>query len=456
MPCVPWLLSPDVRAPRVLLLTGTAPQAASVGGVILRDLCALYPPGRLACFLVGTPPRSGGEPGLPWAHATAGDEGFVTRHAWWHGLRRAAEVVRVRHRGFRRVRSAVLRYAQRQRIDLVWAVLNSPALYHVAAGLGRLGVPLVTTVWDPPEGVLPAYQLGPWGWRRALEDFARALRCCKRCAVVSSAMAAAYAETYGTATLVLPHAIRPDDRAPADVEPRRPDRLLIGFCGTPYAQREWRALLAGLDEAGWTIGGRAVAIRVLGTGIASETRGPARIEYLGWRPADEIIRLLAEADVLYLPYWFDPAWRASVRLCLPTKFVTYLAAGRPVLYHGPADAAVMQLIRRYPVGLGCHDPAPAAVIAALRALAARTADAERCDATARAAEELLAAEFSPAVRRVRFAALLGIDAAELVPEPSAGIGGSGDRGREGARESRFDRTRENRPGAVLERPACAG
>jgi hypothetical protein len=59
------------------------------------------------------------------------------------------------------------------------------------------------------------------------------------------------------------------------------------------------------------------------------------IEYLGWRSQKETIEIFENSDLLYCPYWFDPNFEMESKLSFPSKLSSYLASGRPVLFHGP-------------------------------------------------------------------------------------------------------------------------
>jgi glycosyltransferase involved in cell wall biosynthesis len=52
--------------------------------------------------------------------------------------------------------------------------------------------------------------------------------------------------------------------------------------------------------------------------------------------------LMAEADVLALPYNFDAYSATYIRLSMPTKIPAYMVSGTPVLVYGPPDAAAVR------------------------------------------------------------------------------------------------------------------
>jgi glycosyltransferase involved in cell wall biosynthesis len=175
--------------------------------------------------------------------------------------------------------------------------------------------------------------------------------------------------------------------------------------GSIYARKEFLALLDALDVLGWTVSGRRVRVRLLASAFQIERRRAANIEFLGYRTEAEAMPLLAEADVGYLPYWFDPYFSLSVRYCFPSKLSSYLAAGLPVLFHGPSDSSVARFFKDYPVGLCCHEPGPDAVAGVIRAFAGKAAGEEFIRERRRALEE----QFDMDVFVRRSAELLGVE-----------------------------------------------
>jgi hypothetical protein len=93
------------------------------------------------------------------------------------------------------------------------------------------------------------------------------------------------------------------------------------------------------------------------------------VEYLGWHSQEETIKLLSEVDVLYCPYWFDPAFYDESRLSFPSKLTTYLAAGRPVFFHGPEYASPAEFLKARNAAECCFSLDSAAIIASLTKLA---------------------------------------------------------------------------------------
>jgi glycosyltransferase involved in cell wall biosynthesis len=75
---------------------------------------------------------------------------------------------------------------------------------------------------------------------------------------------------------------------------------------------------------------------------------------------------MEQADLLYLPLPFGKKYELFVRYSLSTKMVTYVASGIPILYHGPPDAAVHNLLKAHDAALLCTEPTPDVLAEMLR------------------------------------------------------------------------------------------
>lgn len=93
---------------------------------------------------------------------------------------------------------------------------------------------------------------------------------------------------------------------------------------------------------------------------------------------------MQDADVLWIPLPFGEEHASFVRYSLSTKLVTYLGSGLPILYHGPAESAAGDLLRRAGAGVEATSLDAEGVAAALAAVTTRGAElAERAGELAR-------------------------------------------------------------------------
>lgn len=409
------------EAPRLLLVSPVPPVPEGVGGVYLRDLCLMYPENRLAFAIL---------PGLgsgPWPPpldraartmlAAVPERGF---NQWGRRVQRATRPLfdqYVESRHLPRLIEQIAAFADRVRPDLVWVPLSGPTMINVAGTLPkRLGLPMVTTVWDAPDYFLPHYwSIDGAALTRLMLRFGDAVRASVRCAVASPEMKDAYEARYGTPCVPMIHGL-PESQwiVPTGMRPAE-EPFVIGYAGSLYARREWDALIAALASQGWQVAGRRVVVRVLAAAFDVRVSGPARIEFLGWHSTTDAVSILSGCDVCYVPYWFDDAFRAGVELSFPNKVSLYLAAGRPILFHGPRDATPARFLQRWPVGVACHSLDSSEIATALHAAAT---DAAFHEHAAEAIPQALRDDLGLHRFRQRFAEFLGVDERVLAPVPA--------------------------------------
>lgn len=401
--------------PKVMLLATIVPGVSHVGAIFLRDLCLAYPRGYLVGFSVG-PTQVSLDPDLDWIPY---EEFLIPRWPFSH------QYVRYLYRflgfiirfvtwgyyipvGVRRI----VRMGKKHNVDTLWVILDDPVPILIARCVARLlNARLIITIMDPPDSRMPRNQHYDRVTRRFVQqEFGRVLRQSVRCGVASESMAVEYRTRFGINPVVLIHGAHPSDCVLPSYELRNCEEFVIGFAGTLYAYKEWDALLDALTKVNWELEGRKVKIRVLTSQFKSAVHYKVNIEFLGWRTFSDTVQLLAQTDIVYLPYWFSKDHDSSARLCFPNKLTTYLAAGRPVFYHGPEYTSPSQFLKRYPFGLACYTLDPEDIIETLRLF---IVDKAGYAAAVREGQKALCEELHLSVFRRRFASLIGINEEDL-------------------------------------------
>ena len=95
-----------------------------------------------------------------------------------------------------------------------------------------------------------------------------------------------------------------------------------------------------------------------------------RVDRLGHLPEREAQQALREADVLFLPLAFASPISEVIRTSSPGKLADYLASGRPVLVHAPADSFSVWYAKRNECAWVADRPDPQLLAAVLRQIAA--------------------------------------------------------------------------------------
>jgi hypothetical protein len=421
--------------PKVLLLTRVVPAPTLVEHLFVRDLCMLYPHDRLCCFHVATHSQDLQYPEMAWLPTQS--RGYreynirynrlrttFSRRIWQRllpfGLNKSIpeymgafiELYR-EYTELGDVIQAATKFGKTQKVDLLWAVLDSPTIVRMAKVVAdSLKIPVVTTIWDPPRYQMEKWEPDNYTLRRLLRIFDDTARSVSRCGVASEGMKHAFYQKYDVPCVVMTYAPGIKQSSIDDSLTHDDKQIVIGYAGRIYATREWNALLTALAHNNWKIANRKVKLQVLSKSIQGSYDIPLHIDFLGWRDPVETVRLLSETDVAYLPYWFDETYQEVVQHSFPSKLATYIAAKVPVLFHGPANASPAVFFSKFPVGLGCHSLDSNEIIHVLERL---TTDGKLRKQAQLACADAWKQELSPFVFRTRFAELMGVDEDELLP-----------------------------------------
>jgi glycosyltransferase involved in cell wall biosynthesis len=344
---------------KVLLLTDMPPCENFTAGLVLAELCSFLPQDSLACYAVVNPaldPQI--PPSLSWMPV---EFDVKPRENWLFRSKPIGGLISLIMEGYttwisvRKIANRAIEFGRKFGADLLWCILEGQTMIRLSIPVSRgLGIPLFTEVWDPPGWWLRENKVDRITTRRVLEDFEKAVRGSVRCGTASWAMAEQYSQDYETETVPLLPSLSLDQAMLPATEPNQGGDFTIGLAGQIYASAEWNALIEALTSADWKICGRDVKIRLLGQWIGIGANGKMRVEFLGWHSQRETVKLLSEADVLYCPYWFDPAFETEARLSFPSKLTTYLASGRPVLFHGPRYGSPGRFLEEHRAGVCCY------------------------------------------------------------------------------------------------------
>ncbi|MFZ2089298.1 MAG: glycosyltransferase [Desulfobaccales bacterium] len=355
---IPWRTGAVV--PKLMVISTSLPGTRHGGGVIQDAILQGYPRDRYVCVSLRPPDwetMGGNTPaslaGVPCLVAP------VTPEPRWRGARFYLPVVRAW--GFFlaapwRVRQAVA-FGKRHGVDLVWGEFQGEALLLAAGVAAGLKAPLVGTIWDDPEGWLADARYDCLSRRLLLLRFREALHAARQVSTVSEAMQADYRRRYGLKSVILRYGHDLED-AVGEAQNSNPENTVVGFAGTVYGEDAWRSFLAACVRI--NAAGRLppIKIRIFGNEGFPYPHPGVEVICEGWLPRQEMLRRLAAVDFCYLPYWFAPDKRRHAELSFPTKLTTYIAAGRPVLYHGPTWAFAHEVMQRWQVGAGAHSLDP--------------------------------------------------------------------------------------------------
>lgn len=130
---------------------------------------------------------------------------------------------------------------------------------------------------------------------------------------------------------------------------------VIGFAGQQYAAAEIQDLLDAVkhinDQSSLDY---KIEIHLFSSVNFLEDQ--ENVFYQGFFDQPTLVERLADCEVLFLPYPFDPSLQLVSELSFPSKFTDYLQALRPVIFYGPSSSPLSSLLfnRGYPFVIGAR------------------------------------------------------------------------------------------------------
>lgn len=284
---------------------------------------------------------------------------------------------RNRARSVKEVSAEVEAIADDRGASLLWAVANAPHTIDVALQVAQdTGMPLALMVWDMPQYIMSTMRFDPLSQAFVLRRFARLIREAHSIAVASAGMREHFREVYGVDSIPIVHGYPRSAWLPIRRE-RRDPAVRIAFAGSLRGTKEWNCLMQAVTRANGRVAGRTVAVDFVGSRPTQRVHWSSRVVCHGRKLPDEVPPLLNRATLAYLPYWFDRCRSLAVRTSFPSKMSAYLAAGVPVLYHGPEHSTPAEFVSRYPVGVCCHTLRPSDLLRCVERLLADTWSSEQ-------------------------------------------------------------------------------
>ncbi len=396
-----------MKLPKLLVLGSALPGDRDGGGVVKDEVLRRYPKDRYVCFSLEPldPGLKGRE--LPESLRNVPYQtGPLVPRFKARGARFYMPLLRFI--GFHiianwRIRQ-IVSFARRYGVTLVWAELQLDAVVIAEKVAKKLGVPLVCTVWDDPEGWFSDGGYDRVSRMLLRSRFVSALRAARNVSTAGESMQQAYSREYGISSVILRHGF---ERGISDSNSERPrDRIIVGFVGNAYARNTWNAFLSAIADLNHSNELAQIALRVFGTQFPYSHPG-INIELRGWQPVEQTLRGISDSDFCYLPYWFEANKRRHVELSFPNKFETYLASGRPVFFHGPEYAGIAKTIKEFEVGICIHTVAKDEIISGLKRIIKDQALKQHL---CMKAHEAFEKEFNAARMLESFANLIGADA----------------------------------------------
>lgn len=249
-------------------------------------------------------------------------------------------------------------FAKKNQADLIWSVVQGQTMIKLAEPVARYAKkPYVIQVWDPPEWWLMENCVDRYTTGSVMKAFGKALRHAECCISASWAMADEYCKRFSCEKAIpvilgfSPERVIPNGE-------KNKNQFVIALSGQLYAIEEFYALMAALNQMQWTYQGKQIVVRLYGIHFNLYASVPSHLELRGWLDQASLLPELADADILYCPYWFGLRYKEPSSLSFPSKLSTYLKTGVPVLMHGPEYASPRRFLEKYNAGYICGSMDP--------------------------------------------------------------------------------------------------
>ena len=361
-----------MRYPNTLLLSRTLPGIGHVGEIILADMVRHVGQDRFHCVApVSSKYVNHPDPELSGLTVKTLVTDQLNAKRWGRRKWGAAGSLLNSFTGFRaevsRCTREIVDEARKYGAEQIFAVLENPLTFALAHRVAaQLQIPMRTLIWDPPEYLLRIHGFDRCSRSLLLREFRRSLSASDRVAVVSEAMQRDYAAFTKASIQILRHGLPvPETSGSKPGTGLSDDEWLIGFAGSMYANDAWNALLAALDKVDWIVAGRRVRIQLLTGKITMQGRRGACIDYLGFRPPEQVHAILSGCHLTYLPQPFSANLRDLCRYAFPTKLANYLVLGRPVFVHAPREGALWEFMGNNAIGVQADSLEPEKILFAL-------------------------------------------------------------------------------------------
>lgn len=227
------------------------------------------------------------------------------------------------------------------RAHTVHAVAHSPSFWPALHAARAVGARYMLTAHDDLRYLLRRTPMR----RLALDRLADAWRAADERFVISQALGEEYCARYGRGNYeIVTDGLRDSDFLSPHTWNR--PQLRCYFAGLFH--RGYRANVIILLQALALLASRHPGFQPSLTcrcGTLPELpRSEVPLKVLEFGSEADVRADLTTADLLYLPLMLEPEFRDMTAFSLSTKLITYLGAGVPILYHGPADSAAGKLL----------------------------------------------------------------------------------------------------------------
>jgi len=217
---------------------------------------------------------------------------------------------------------------------------------------------LVVFVMDDWQGHHESQRLPFTRYRRSL--LRSVVDLAARRFAISREMAELYRQEFGCEWEVTHNPCSPSTRIKAQKSDHKPKRVFLGGDVNIFRFDAVRSLAEGLER--YNQRHKATLSLTIFGDVAPDCHGSlanlGAVNLAGRQDQATCLRMMEQADLLYLPLAFDKRVRRIAWYSMPTKLAEYFSIVKPVLFHAPRESAIFRLAERHGLEprLGTMDP----------------------------------------------------------------------------------------------------
>jgi len=364
--------------PNTLLFTPTPPGEGSVGENYLRQICNALPQDKICCYAAWSSSYGDWTPAAELNHLPLEFTQLRGEPTHFSGFGALLEQIHscFARRAYWRTLSPVIEevaeFGLAHGSEVFLSIISTPETVRMTRKIHRrLNASLVLYVSELPQTTMSPLGYDPISRSSVIHYFKDLLATATQCIVSTEEMRERLWAEYQIAATLLTQPIQ--HRLPLKLNQKNiGGRFVIAHSETSRVEPQLISLLQALKALNWEAHGKPIVLKVIGNvlNFPLYAAGPnARLEFVGRKTYAEDLETLSDCDLAYVPGAFAEQSSACSKTRAMEELVSSIAAGIPVLYHGPEDSSPARFVKRHSVGISCHSLDSAKVGAAVKAIA---------------------------------------------------------------------------------------
>ena len=355
-----------MKNPRVLLLADNFPSNNYSGGVVSQQLCyyMLEENCKLFAAIVKHPTIAEETDEFIISHITKIEFEKPTENSDDFATYQTA---------LNRIISQIIKFVSDNHIDIIWCPVQGETILRILSALQkkfRRKIRFVTQIWDPIEWPLYELRYSESDSAAIIKLFDTAMRASDYILTASEPMNKLYQSKYNVPCSAIYASYRSNTYYPSSPNPSSEKTFTILLAGQAYASKGLFALIKALEQMHWHYSDKEIFIRYFGANYSTIDYDNHHIIAEKYLPQDLLIEEEKKADLLYCSYYFDdvPALHKVSMESYPSKIITYIPSGTPILIHSDSTSSVYRDFKKHQCGFLLDSLNPSDIITSLKSI----------------------------------------------------------------------------------------